>query len=98
MLVAEHMIDKMVGRVLDLGCREENCSMSMGKHDVESKGAKARDHAPPRRPFWKHAHKDWRVWMAVLLMLALMLVYVITDNLSHRPGQAPSQPMPAIAP
>jgi uncharacterized integral membrane protein len=70
--------------------------MVMGKHDVESEGAKARDHAHPRHYFWRHAHRDWRVWTAVLLMLALMLVYVITNNLSHRPGQPPSQPMPAI--
>ena len=70
--------------------------MVMGKHDVESRGAKARDHVHPRGPFWKRAHRDWRVWIAVLLMLALILVYVLTDNLSLRPGQPRSQPMPAI--
>ena len=70
--------------------------MAMGKHDVESKGAKARDHAHPRGPFWRRAHRDWRVWIVVLLMLALVLVYVMTDNLSFRPGKRPTQPTPAI--
>jgi hypothetical protein len=72
--------------------------MMMGMHDVESKGAKARDHEPPRRDFWKHAHRDWRVWMAVVLMLAMILVYVMTDSLSLRLGRRPTQPLPAIAP
>ena len=69
--------------------------MAMGKHDVESVGAKARDHVHPRGQFWGHAHRDWRVWLAVVLMLALILVYVFTDSLSLRPGQPPTEPMPA---
>ena len=72
--------------------------MVMGKHDVESKGAKARDHVHPRGHFWKHAHRDWRVWVVVVLMLAMILVYVMTDNLSLRPGKRATQPTPAIAP
>jgi len=66
--------------------------MSDNKHGVESEGAKPRDHAHPRHHFWKHAHRDWRVWTVVLLMLALMLVYVVSDNLSLRPGKHPIQP------
>jgi len=31
----------------------------------------------------------------VLLMVALMLVYVLTDNLSIRPGEQEIRPMPA---
>jgi hypothetical protein len=70
--------------------------MVMGKHGAESKGAKARDRAYTHRPFWTRAHLDWRVWVAVVLMLALILVYVVTDNLSLRPGKRPSQPTPAL--
>ena len=72
--------------------------MVMGKHDVESAGAKERDHEPPHRDFWRHAHRDWRVWLVVVLMLAMILVYVMTDNLSLRPGKRATQPTPAIAP
>jgi hypothetical protein len=54
--------------------------MSAKKHDAESEGVKSRDHAHPRHHFLRHAHKDWRVWAVVLLMLAMMLVYVRTVN------------------
>ena len=64
------------------------------KHDVESEGAKARDHARPRHHFWKHAHRDWRVWITVLLMLLAILIYVMTDNLSLRPGKRAIQSTP----
>ena len=30
------------------------------------------------RPYWKHAHHDWRLWVAVSLMLVAMLTYVMT--------------------
>ena len=69
--------------------------MSTNEHDVESEGAKPRDHVHPRHHFWKHAHRDWRVWVAVMLMLALIMVYVVTNDLSLRPGKRPSQPTPA---
>jgi hypothetical protein len=63
--------------------------MSDNKHGAESEGAKPRDHAHPRHHFLKHAHRDWRVWTVVMLMPALMLVYVTTIDLSHRPGKRP---------
>jgi hypothetical protein len=69
--------------------------MSGTRHDVESEGAKPRDHEHPRHHFWKHAHKDWRLWVAVVLMLGLIFVYVITDSLSLRPGHKAGQPTPA---
>jgi hypothetical protein len=68
--------------------------MSGKRHTVESEGAKLRDHAHPRHHFWKRAHRDWRVWCAAVLMTALILVYVMTDNLSLRPGKRPIQPTP----
>ena len=69
--------------------------MSTKKHDVESEGSKPRDHEHPRHHIWKHAHRDWRVWAAAILMLALILVYVFTDSLSLRPGNSARQPTPA---
>jgi hypothetical protein len=72
--------------------------MSASKHNVESEGTKPRDHEHPRHHFWKHAHKDWRVWAAAMLMLALMLVYVVTVDLSLRPGKPPIQRTPEAIP
>ena len=40
-------------------------------------------------PYWKRAHQDWRVWVAVFLMLAAMLVYVFSEGLLLRPSGLP---------
>jgi hypothetical protein len=68
----------------------------MKKHDVETQGMKVRDHLHPRQHFLKTAHKDWRVWTAVVLMLAMILTYVMTDNLSLWHGKHAIQSTPAI--
>ncbi len=70
--------------------------MSDNKHSVESQGTKPRDHAHGRHHFLRHAHRDWRVWIAVVLMLGLILVYVMTDNLSLRPGKRAVQTTPEM--
>jgi hypothetical protein len=64
------------------------------KHDAESEGAKPGDHAQPRHHFWKRAHRDWRVQIALVLMLVAILVYVMTDSLSLRPGKRAIQSTP----
>jgi hypothetical protein len=69
--------------------------MSHRKHDVESQGSKPRDHEHPRHHFLKHAHRDWRMWAAVTLMLAMILVYVFSDGLSLRFGRRATTPTPA---
>jgi hypothetical protein len=38
-----------------------------------------------RRPYWTRAHRDWRVWVGVVLMLAAMIIYLMTDDLAWRP-------------
>jgi hypothetical protein len=68
--------------------------MSAHNRDVESEGAKPRDPSYPRHHFWKYAHRDWRVWIVVVLMLVAILAYVMTDNLSLRPGKRAVQPTP----
>ena len=35
------------------------------------------------RPYWKHAHRDWRLWVAVSLMLVALFTYVMTDDLAR---------------
>jgi hypothetical protein len=62
------------------------------KHDVESEGSKPRDHVHERHHFWRHAHRDWRVWLAVMVMLAAIFVYVVTNDLSLRPGKPAAVP------
>lgn len=47
-------------------------------------------HSGRRRPL----HHDWRVWVAVLLMLLAMFAYVASDNEALAPG-GDKQPVPA---
>jgi hypothetical protein len=70
--------------------------MSTHKHNIESTGAKPRDHEHPRHHFLKHIHRDWRFQTAVVLMLIMILIYVFTNDLSHSPGnRRATQPTPA---
>jgi hypothetical protein len=51
---------------------------------------------PGKRPYWRRAHRTVTFWIAVVLMLAAMIIYVMSDNLGGwRRGQ-PQQP--AITP
>jgi hypothetical protein len=47
-----------------------------------------------QRPHWTRAHRDWRVWVGVILMLLAMAVYFMTDGFLWRPGVQPQQPLP----
>ena len=64
--------------------------------DSEMHGAKPRDHQHVRHHFVRRAHRDWRVWVVVLLMVALMLVYVFTKDLALAPRQPARAPTPAV--
>jgi hypothetical protein len=51
---------------------------------------------PNHRPYWRRAHRDWRLWGIVILMLAAMAVYLMTGDLRW-PIHAQPQPMVPIA-
>ena len=38
-------------------------------------------HHGHRGPYWKRAHRDWRIWFCVIVMLFAMLVYLMTGDL-----------------
>ena len=44
-----------------------------------------------RRPYWTRAHHDWKFWVALSLMLAAMVIYVMSENLSFRPHRQVQQ-------
>jgi len=69
--------------------------MSATKHEREQEAAPHHSGNPPHAPYWQRAHRDPRFWIAVILMLAAMTVYVVTENLSQPPGRPPQPPMPA---
>jgi hypothetical protein len=81
-------------RFVEVASHVDRNSMSANRHNAQDKGANPRDRVHPRRQFLKHAHRDWRVWFAVRLMLALMGVYAMTAGLSRIPGMRPTKPIP----
>jgi hypothetical protein len=50
------------------------------------------------RPHWKRVHHSPFFWIAAIFILLAMTVYVVTGNLSFRPGRARKNPVPALAP
>jgi hypothetical protein len=49
------------------------------------------------RPYWKHAHHDWRLWVAVSLMLVALATYVMSDDLAWWPRSQRQQLLSAPA-
>ncbi|CAN5197895.1 hypothetical protein BH09GEM1_BH09GEM1_40190 [soil metagenome] len=39
----------------------------------------------PDGPYWKRAHRDWRVRAAAVVMAIAMVIFVLTGNLAKRP-------------
>jgi len=66
----------------------------MTSHEHESHGGKhghGHNHGSHGR---KALHRDWRLWVAVVLMLIAMGAYVLSDNEVFAPG-GKGEPMPA---
>ncbi len=42
-----------------------------------------------RRPYWKRAHRDWRIWIGLFFCLAAIIIYVLSDDLAFMPGGRP---------
>ena len=38
------------------------------------------------RPYWKRAHLDWRLWVAVVFVFAALAIYIVTVDLSTVPA------------
>jgi len=47
------------------------------------------------RAYWRRAHKDWRLWVVVALMLLAMFTYVMSMDESVLPGGRTQAPVPA---
>ena len=56
--------------------------MSESNHNHHRLEDAAREHV--HRPYWKSLHRDWRVWVGVLLMLAVMTLIVMRGSLGRR--------------
>jgi len=45
-----------------------------------------------QRPYWKRAHRDWRVWVGLFFCLAAIIIYVLSEDLAFMPSGRPRQP------
>jgi hypothetical protein len=36
-------------------------------------------------PYWKRLHRDWRVWVGVILILVAMLIYISSEDFAFLP-------------
>jgi flagellar biosynthesis/type III secretory pathway M-ring protein FliF/YscJ len=43
------------------------------------------------KPYWKRIHHTWSFWVFLFLMLAAMIYYILSGNLSRRPYIQPQQ-------
>jgi hypothetical protein len=44
-------------------------------------------------PYWKRAHHDWRFWVGMVVMLAAITIYVLSDDLALLPRGGSRQPV-----
>ena len=51
-----------------------------GQHGNEGPAPHSVNH-----PYWRRAHHDWRFWVALVLMLAAITIYVLSDDLALLP-------------
>jgi hypothetical protein len=67
--------------------------------DRQKRGQHRDHHANPpegeNRVAWRGAHKDWRLWAVVGLMLLAMLTYVMTMDEAVQPGGKVQDAVPA---
>ena len=70
--------------------------MSKRKHNHHgNEGSNGNRPHDDHRPYWKRAHRDWRLYVVVFLMLAAMIIYLMTDDLAWGPPGEPQPPVPA---
>jgi len=67
--------------------------MSETKHPEHQHGDPNGGSVHQGRPYWTRAHRDWRVWTGVVLMLAAMAIYLMTNDLASGPRIQSQKPL-----
>ena len=58
----------------------------MTEHHHHHGGSQKHTPRENQKPQGRRLHKDWRLWVAVVLMLAAILIYVLTLDDARRTG------------
>jgi len=57
--------------------------MNEMKHDHHGREIVDGEHIPEEKhPYWRRAHRDWRFWVVMLMFVAAITLYVMTDDLA----------------
>jgi hypothetical protein len=56
-------------------------------------GGQNREGRHPPGPNWKRLHHHWYFWVAMFLMLAAIVIYVMTEDLAWVPQNQSQQPL-----
>ena len=67
----------------------------MTDHSREKHGHQHEHHRQIEQARRKPFHRDWRTWVAVLLMLLAMAIYLMTMSEQFQPGKPVQPPVPA---
>jgi hypothetical protein len=59
-------------------------------HHRQEREEHNKEHHNPN-PYWKRIHHTWSFWVFLFLMLAAIIYYMLSDNLSLRPRIQPQQ-------
>lgn len=51
----------------------------------------------PNPPYWRRAHQDWRVWVAVVFCMTAIAIYILSDDLAFLPHPPQRPPSGALA-
>jgi hypothetical protein len=62
---------------------------NQGSRGNEGSDAKSSHPDYYQEPYWKRAHRDWRIWVALFFMFAAITIYVLSNNLSFFPFGQP---------
>jgi len=58
-------------------------------HGAVPQNAKQADQLAAQRgespPYWRRMHHDWRVWVGLVLMLAAITIYILSEDLAWLP-------------
>jgi hypothetical protein len=57
--------------------------MNEEEHSSHQHGKPAREsiqHNPD--PYWRRAHRDWKMWVGLFFMMAAITIYVMSNDLS----------------
>jgi len=66
--------------------------MNQHSHSPHQPGPQHQGLPHDHNPYWKRAHRDWRFWVGVVLMLTAMTIFVMSENLAFRPGMQQRAP------